>query len=48
LGESYLLSDIREVADDHYELVFNRSLRFDLVIDYPGRHLLSRVVRVSM
>lgn len=43
---SYLLSSIRELSYNHYELVFNDSDHFELTVSYPKRRLLSKVVTV--
>lgn len=43
---SYSLSDISELSNNHYKLVFNESECFYLTIIYPKKHLMSRVVQV--
>ncbi|MBT1065512.1 hypothetical protein KJY73_18135 [Bowmanella sp. Y26] len=44
---SYLLSSISETAANRFQLVFNQNARFELTIDYPKTHWLSRTVRVE-
>lgn len=46
LYSSYNLHAVAEVAKDRYKLTFNESAHYEVLINYPKKHLLSRVVRV--
>ena len=44
---SYNLNFVVELSKDHYKLTFNESDYFEVIINYPKKHLLSKVVAVS-
>lgn len=46
LYSSYNLLAVAEVAKDRYKLTFNESAHYEVLINYPKKRLLSRVVRV--
>ena len=43
---SYNLSVVSELSKDQYKLTFNESDNFELRVNYPRKHLLSKVVTV--
>lgn len=46
LYSSYNFSAIVESSKGRYKLTFNESAHYEVLINYPKKHLLSRVVRV--
>ncbi|MCL2912717.1 hypothetical protein L2725_02790 [Shewanella corallii] len=44
---SLLLTDIKMLSANRYELVFNDSERFELSVNYPRQGLLSKVIKVT-
>jgi len=43
---SYNLDAVSELSRNHYKLTFNESAHYEVLINYPKKNLLSRVVRV--
>jgi len=44
---SYNLKSFTELSKNHYKITFNESDCFEVVIDYPKKYLLSKVVNVN-
>ncbi len=44
---SYALTSIEELSQNHYKLVFNNSDNFEMSVFYPKKNLFSKVVSVS-
>jgi hypothetical protein len=44
---SYHLQDVIELSDNHYKLIFNTVDSFELTINYPKKHLFSKVINLS-
>jgi hypothetical protein len=44
---SYLLASFSELSPNQYQLVFNESDCYELIINYPKKHLFSKVVYVN-
>lgn len=43
----YNLCAVAELSKNHFKLTFNESDNFEVIINYPKKHLLSKVVTVS-
>ena len=45
---SYNLLTVTELSKNHYKLIFSELDHFELVINYPKKHQLNRIITVSV